>query len=129
MEKDFYNGYNYEPSSVSGWDKLSDIFWGTNIEQTKNQNNLNWQLLKEQNKFNEYMTNTAYQRAMRDMEKAGINPMMVANLGGASSPTMSQTIQQAPITSSQVVNKILNDVKKERREKSELLVKLASVIL
>lgn len=129
MANDFYNGYNYEPSSVSGWDKLSDIFLGTNIEQTKNQNSLNWELLKEQNKFNEYMSNTAYQRAMKDMEKAGINPMLVANLGGASSPTMSQPIQQAPSTQGQIGNKILEAIKKERREKSELLVKLASVLL
>lgn len=129
MEKDFYNNYTYEPSSVNGWDKLSDIFLGTNIEQTKNQNSLNWELLKEQNRFNEYMSNTAYQRAMKDMEKAGINPMLVANLGGASSPTMSQPTQQAPITQGQVGNKILEAIKKERREKSELLVKLASVLL
>lgn len=129
MEKDFYNNYTYEPSNVNGWDKLSDLFLGTNIEQTKNQNNLNWQLLKEQNKFNEYMTNTAYQRAMKDMEKAGINPMLVANLGGASSPTMSQPIQQSPITQGQIGNKILDEIKRERREKSELLLKLASVLL
>ena len=36
--------------------------------------------------FQERMSNTAYQRARADMEKAGINPMLMTQQGGASSP-------------------------------------------
>jgi len=47
-----------------------------NARELQNQN-LTWQ---------ENMSNSAYQRAMMDMEKAGLNPMLAYQQGGASSP-------------------------------------------
>ena len=57
-------------------------------------NKANADLAQKQMDFQERMSNTSYQRAVADMEAAGINPLLAAGGGGASSPGGASAVMQ-----------------------------------
>lgn len=76
---------------------LTSLFGGKQAADSQaNTNQKQIELAQQQRDWEERMSNTAYQRSRDDMTKAGLNPILMAKMGGASTPVYQQASLENP---------------------------------
>lgn len=73
-------------------------------------NAMNRELAQQQMAFQERMSSTSYQRGVKDMKAAGINPMLAFSQGGASSPQGASAQMVAPDEGAAVREAVANSI-------------------
>lgn len=81
---------------LAGEDEVDSLIPGIgDAKAIDKSNKQNIALARENREWSERMSNTAYERAMADMKKAGLNPMLAYQQGGASVPNVAAATTEA----------------------------------
>lgn len=86
--------------TIGGFFGIGDAFnnsFNANAQQAANE--ANYQRFLENRDYVTNLANTAYQRTVADMKKAGINPALAGSVGGASVPSSAAAYATAPSNS------------------------------
>lgn len=99
-----------------------------NAQSVSETNQANLQIAEDNCAFQEYMSNTAYQRGVRDMQKAGINPMLAYSQGGSSTPAGSTATMQ-PTNEGDALKSLASSAFEAERLDKELQQKDSAIAL
>lgn len=102
---------------------------GIDYFSAKDTNKQAKKMAREQMAFQERMSNTSYQRAMEDMRRAGLNPMLAYMQGGASSPGGAQPTLRAPAMGNLVAQGLTAGSQIEQRKLQNNNIKEQNMLL
>ena len=78
---------------------------------------VSYKIAKENRQWQERMSNTAYQRSMKDMRLAGLNPMLAYSQGGATTPPGAMSTVDDPTASARDAMRQREEAKSRKQDR------------